>query len=362
MNDKGKVTVTMDGKFILRSALAAVCLCLLTSCSKETSAPQAQTQEETQTETKQETEKEKDPKRIGICIYNYEDAFMKLYTEELKSELADAHSAYVMISDAGGDPQIQQKQVETYLAQEYDGVIVNLVEPGQAGEIADLCNRAGIPVVFINREPSTEEEDRWKKEKIKASYVGAEAAQAGNYQGELILNLPDHGDRNQDGTVTYGVIKGDGKTTDSYYRAKNPPKILEEAGLKTSGIFLWPGNWKEEEGYEAAATALALYGRNLEVLFCGNDAMAIGAVKAAEEANLIPGKDLYVVGVDALEEAVSLVKSGKLAGTLLNDHSGQAKKAAEVMISLVSGGKADSRYVVDYLKITGISDYPITFK
>ncbi len=35
-----------------------------------------------------------------------------------------------------------------------------------------------------------------------------------------------------------------------------------------------------------------------------------------------PEKDIYLVGVDALEETVQYIKEGKVTGTVLNDHTG----------------------------------------
>ncbi|WP_162871016.1 substrate-binding domain-containing protein, partial [Klebsiella pneumoniae] len=53
----------------------------------------------------------------------------------------------------------------------------------------------------------------------------------------------------------------------------------------------------------------------IEVVIANNDAMAMGAVEAlkAHNKSAIP-----VFGVDALPEALALVKSGALAGTVLN--------------------------------------------
>ncbi len=50
----------------------------------------------------------------------------------------------------------------------------------------------------------------------------------------------------------------------------------------------------------------------LIVIFCNNDAMANGALEAIEEAGMVPGKDISLVGVDALQETVEYIKEGKI--------------------------------------------------
>ena len=83
--------------------------------------------------------------------------------------------------------------------------------------------------------------------------------------------------------------------------------------------------------------------------------MALGAAQAIKSAGRIVGKDIYLVGVDALEEAVELVNSGGMSGTVLNDHIGQSHKAVEAAISAMNDKALDKYYWVDYVKVTPAS-------
>ena len=80
-----------------------------------------------------------------------------------------------------------------------DVLILNLVQASSAPQITDKCNAAGIPVVYINREPEAEREQAWVDEGIKATYVGADARQSGTFQGEEIAELENKGDADGDG-------------------------------------------------------------------------------------------------------------------------------------------------------------------
>ena len=80
--------------------------------------------------------------------------------------------------------------------------------------------------------------------------------------------------------------------------------------------------------------------------------MALGAAQAIAANGRTVGKDIALVGVDALEECQQMVKDGTMTGTVLNDHIGQAQKAADAAKLVVEGGTLEKNYTVDYVKIT----------
>ena len=79
--------------------------------------------------------------------------------------------------------------------------------------------------------------------------------------------------------------------------------------------------------------------KKIEVVIANNDAMAMGAVEALKAHNK---SSIPVFGVDALPEALALVKSGAMAGTVLNDANNQAKATFDLAKNLADGkGAAD---------------------
>ncbi|MEY8353796.1 galactose ABC transporter substrate-binding protein [Lachnospiraceae bacterium 54-53] len=300
--------------------------------------------------------KESGPK-IGVSIYRYDDTFMKLYRSELKQYLEETYQAEVVMRNAGGDQEEQNRQVAQFISDGCAGIIVNPVEVSAAGELADTCSQAGIPLVFINREPREQERKRWEENNLAVSCIGTDSRQAGTYQGNIILETENKGDRNRDGVVSYVMLMGEEGNEDSRYRTEYSIRALEEGGMKTEELFSGHGDWDKDKGKKLAQSALASYGSRIEVIFCNNDAMAEGALEAVEESGLLPGKDILLVGVDALLETVEHIKEGKITGTVLNDHEGQSRAAADALIKMIGGEEADTRYLVDYIKITTISTF-----
>ncbi|MBR2780465.1 MAG: substrate-binding domain-containing protein, partial [Eubacteriaceae bacterium] len=242
--------------------------------------------------------------KVGVTIYKFDDNFMTLYRNEMESYFksleTDAVKYDVTIMDADNDMNTQVEQVNTFIAQGVDVLIVNLVQTSSAEQITNLVQEAGIPCVLINREPAEE----FIGENM--CYVGADARQSGTYQGEIVAELENKGDINGDGVVKYIMIMGDPENTDAQYRTEYSIKALEDAGITVECLFQQTGNWDQAQGQELVSNALASFGNDIEVVFCNNDAMALGAFQAIQGAGRTVGTDIYLLGVDALTECCQM--------------------------------------------------------
>ncbi|MBR4794902.1 MAG: substrate-binding domain-containing protein, partial [Lachnospiraceae bacterium] len=100
------------------------------------------------------------------------------------------------------------------------------------------------------------------------------------------------------------------------------------------------------------ADDLMAYGNKIEVIFCNNDAMALGAIRAIKAAGRTVGKDVFLVGVDALKEACQAILDGDMTGTVFNDHITQAHSVADCAIKFIEGKRVDNYIACDYVKVT----------
>ena len=240
-----------------------------------------------------------------------------------------------------------------------DVIICNLVQTSSADAIIDTVVAAGIPLVLINREPLAYGEDGKPLDESyegilnndKVCYVGADARQSGTYQGEIVAALDNKGDMNGDGTVSYVMIQGDPENIDAQYRTEFSVKALNDAGIAVEELTSQIGNWDQTRGQEIAQNALNQYGSKIDVIFCNNDAMALGAATAIQQAGRTVGEDILLLGVDALQECQDMVKAGTMTGTVLNDHIGQSHTAVDVAVKLLNGESIDNYYWVNYVKV-----------
>lgn len=287
---------------------------------------------------------------IGICIYKFDDAFMTTYRNALEAILTEK-GYEVTVVDGNNDQAKQNEQINTFITQGVDALIINPVMTSAADQIIATVKGAAIPTVLINREPTAEQMAAYDK----LVYVGCDAAQSGTMQGELILDTENKGDINGDGKVSYIMIQGDPENIDAQLRTEYSVKALTDAGVEVEQLNLTRGDWDREKGQTICANDLAQFGDQIEVVFCNNDDMAIGALQAIQAAGRTVNKDIYLVGVDALPAALNEVEAGNMTGTVLNNADAQAEMAVECMEELLGGktyASGEQSVYVDYVKVT----------
>ncbi len=294
-------------------------------------------------------------KKVGVCIYQFADNFMTLFRGELENYLIEQgfSKENITIVDGANDQGTQSNQIDNFITQGVDVLIINPVNSSSAETITDKVVNAGIPLVYINREPSAEEEQRWADNNWDVTYVGCDARQSGTYQGEMIADLGlDAIDFNGNGKVDYIMIEGDPENVDAQYRTEYSIKALEDAGLEVNQLDDQVGMWDQATAQQLVANALSQHGNDVEVVFCNNDAMALGALQAIESAGRTVGEDIYLVGVDALSEALEDVLAGTMTGTVFNDHFSQSHSAADAAINYLTGAGNEHYIGCDYVKVT----------
>ena len=333
-------------KKTLALILALVMVFALAACGQQAAAPAA-------------APAEAKTYKVGVAIYQFDDNFMTLYRNELqdyfKTLETDTVKYDVTVVDGKNDMAEQNNQIDNFITQGMDAIILNLVQTSSAEAAIDKIVAAGIPCILINREPLGDKGDESYAgilNNATVCYVGADARQSGTFQGEIIRDLPNHGDINGDGKVSYIMIEGDPENVDAQYRTEFSVKALKDAGIEVECLDDQIGNWAQAKGQEICANDLSQFGDKIEVVFCNNDGMALGAFAAITAAGRTVGKDIYLVGVDALPECVEMINEGTMTGTVLNDHVGQSHAAVDVTVKALKGEPIDNYYWVDYVKVT----------
>ena len=294
---------------------------------------------------------------IGISIYKFDDDFMNLCRHEIEMHFmlmeSDAVKYNLSILDAKGDHAVQIGQVDDFIAQGVDVMIINPVQPSSAANITEKAKAADIPVVYISREPGEEDIRAWNK----ICYAGVNPRQSGTYQGEIIRDLPDNGDVDGDGVVRYVMISGDPECSDLTYRYDFSIKALRDAGIIVEELFHQHGYGEQSKSQELAADALEQFGDAVDVIFCNDDAMALGAAQAIKDAGRSVGDDIYLIGCDATPEALAAIIAGDITGTVRNCPVRLSHAAVSAAIKYAYGEYNDTYIAVDHVKVTAKNAY-----
>ncbi|MCL1855231.1 MAG: substrate-binding domain-containing protein, partial [Clostridia bacterium] len=75
------------------------------------------------------------------------------------------------------------------------------------------------------------------------------------------------------------------------------------------------GNFTPAEGQAVMESFLKAHDK-IDVLLAQNDGMAMGAIEAIKAAGKVPGKDIIIVGCDAVKTAYDAIVAGEMNATI----------------------------------------------
>lgn len=273
---------------------------------------------------------------VGIAVYDLDDTFMKKYIRTLQEMIEETEIAGKKVSyeiyDAEGKKRQQEKQLQYMYAQDYDVMLVNLVEPASAASVLNEAEEKEIPVILYNREVAEKDlqivKDVW--------YVGTDGKAAGQIQGEMLKELWNKEmqsiDRNKNGKLDYILVEGEESHYDTIRRTNGFLESGKELPLKQMGNLT--ADWKRKLALEKFAKLDEEIICNIEAVVCNNDDMALGVYDYYKEHHLeLP----IIIGINDSLEMNQKIQLGEIYGTVDNNIEDQAAKIYEIMKSVLNG-------------------------
>lgn len=273
--------------------------------------------------------------RVGVSIYKYDDNFMMLMRKEMNKEIQQFEHLKWYMNDAQNSQVKQLNQVEVLLNHKVNVLAVNIVHPNESKTIVEKAKASNVPIVFFNRDPSKQAMESYEK----AYFVSSNPQEAGEIQGQLIAKAwkanPNF-DLNKDGKLQFVLLKGEVSEV-SAVRSQAVIAELNKQGIITEEIYSDTAMWRSAVARNKMNEWLvSKRADEIEVVISNNDEMAIGALDALNAHE----KKLPLFGIDALPEALALIKSGQMAGTVLNDSQAQGKAVVKLAANLAQGKPA----------------------
>jgi inositol transport system substrate-binding protein len=279
--------------------------------------------------------------KVGVTIANFDDTFLTYMMDGMK-EYAKKHEAEIDIefTDAKEDMAKQLDQIENFMVQQKDAIIVVPVDTSAAGPIISNAKSEGIPVVFVNRNPGNLPDGTY--------YVGSEEIVAGRLQMEYLA-------KKLDGKGNVAILMGKLDNEGALKRTEGN----EEIAAKFPGIEILDkqtGKWQRNEGMMKTEDWLNRFGKDLNAILCNNDDMALGAIQALKDSKRM---DIMVLGVDATPDGLASLESGEMTATVFQDAAGQGGGAVEVAFKAAKKEKVDKETWIPFKLVTpeNLSDF-----
>ena len=255
--------------------------------------------------------------KIGVAIPNFDDTFNIYLKDAMEAYANDQEDLSIVFVDAKEDTAKQLGQVENFIIQQMDAIIIMPVNTDATQPMTDRVISKDIELVYLNRRPAYLPDNVY--------YVGSDELAFGQTQAKFVEDNLDGGH--------VGILMG--------------MLTMEAAMLRTQGAEEYLGNL---DGFEVTRKQTAMWqrtqamtvtenwlhsGEPLDVVIANNDEMALGAIQAIEAANKLD--EIMVVGIDATPDGVMSIERGALNATVFQDGSAQARGAIDSAIKAIKG-------------------------
>ena len=269
--------------------------------------------------------------RIGVSIARVDDNFMTYVRTGLEAA-AKQQDVQIQFEDAQGDVVRQLNQVEGFLNQKVDAVIVLPVDTAATANMTRAAVAAKTPLVYVNRHP----DERTLPKGVVT--VASNDIEAGQLQMRYLAEKLG-------GKGNVAIIMGDLAQNATHDRTEGAKQVLKDfPGIKV--VEQQSAEWQRSKGMDLTSNWL-LAGTQFDAIVANNDEMAIGAGMALQQAGKAKG-DVAIVGIDGLPDGLAAVKRGLLAASVFQDPKAQAAKAVESAIRMIKGEAIESEVWVPF--------------
>jgi ABC-type sugar transport system substrate-binding protein len=271
----------------------------------------------------EETARQEDRLQIAFSVPGLEFDYFN-YMLNAASQRAVELGADLVNVDGQVDPSVQSSGIRAMIDQGVDGIIISPIgEIELAPAIQDVID-AGIPVVTIDRGESITR---------TVGHVGPDNVRGGEIQGELLLSLLPQGGK----VIEIQGFRGTSPATDRSKGFNDTIAHHPEIEL------VYQGDGQFSRDVAGGVTTRAIEENpDIDAIVCANDDMCLGAAEVAKNLGL----EAFVIGFDAIPEALIAVQNGHLTGTLDQWTGRQAGEALTMLVNFIQTGTQPPEHTV----------------
>jgi len=275
--------------------------------------------------------------KIGVSMSQFDDTWLTYLRESMdKKAKAYPEGVKLQFEDARSDVVKQLSQVESFISQKVDAIVVNPVDTAATKKITEAAVKAGIPLVYVNRRP-----DDLKLPKGVVT-IASNDLEAGEMQMQYLADK-------MGGKGDIVILLGDLANNSTTNRTKGVKEVLAKyPNIKIEQE--QTGTWLRDKGMTLVNDWLT-QGRKFDAVVANNDEMAIGAAMALQQAGVDKGSVL-IAGVDGTPDGLNAIKKGSMAVSVFQDAKGQADGSIDTAVRMAKNEPVEQAVWVPYRLIT----------
>ena len=277
--------------------------------------------------------------KIGVSMDKFDDNFLTVLRNGMAEYAKTQPGVTLQIEDAKDDVSKQLSQVQNFIANGVNAIIVNPVDTSATAAITKAAADAGVPLVYVNRQPADVD-----KLGPKAAFVASNEAESGTLEAKQICKLLG-------GKGNILVMEGVLSNQSAVQRTQDIHEVISSpdcSGVKV--VAEQTANYDRTQAQNLMTNWLSK-GLKFDAVVSNNDEMAIGALQAMKSAGM-DTKAAIVGGIDATQDALASMKSGDLKVTVFQDAAGQGKGAVDAALALAAGKPVDKKVYIPFLLVT----------
>ena len=272
---------------------------------------------------------------IGVTMDKFDDNFLTSVRNAIDAE-AKAKGVTVQAEDANDDTGKQISQIQNFIAQKVDAIIVNPVDTSATPKMTELAVAAKIPLVYVNRKP----EDKTLPAGV--AFVGSNEKVSGKLEGEELVKCLG-------GKGNIVIMEGQLSNNAALDRTADIEEVVK-ANPAIKVVEKQTAEWDRNKALDLMNNWITS-GDKINGIAANNDEMAVGAILALKQAGIDP-KKMCIGGIDATADGLAEVANGNLYVTVFQNAKGQGKGAVDTALSLIKGDKVPSFVDVPFEKVT----------
>lgn len=287
---------------------------------------------------------------VGVSMAFFDDTFLSNLRNGITDHAKTLDGVEVQIEDAQNDVGKQLNQIENFVASGVDAIIVNPVDTDATVAMTAAAAQAGIPLVYVNREPVNVAELPPTQ-----AFVASREVDAGTLQAQEACRLLKEAGKTE---ATVVVLMGELSNQASRMRTKGVEDVIATPDCSFMTLAeKQTANWSRTQGADLVTNWLTA-GLQMDAILSNNDEMAIGAVQALKSSG-VPMDQVIVGGIDATADALAAMEAGDLDLTVFQDAKGQGAGALDAALKLARGEATEQTVYIPFELVTpaNVADY-----